>query len=146
MHSFFCFLAIPPPDPFKSSRAKTPNVQKINYQEPAQPTNIMNTPPLQITFQNKIATQQAGAAVNTLEKVVPPAPVNNKAGNTAPWNTPVTIQNNLNPWAGSINAAPTTTVPPPTVTQMPQIATTGTTITWSLQYITVNGLFWIYHI
>uniref|UniRef100_A0A8W8NVK5 Uncharacterized protein n=1 Tax=Magallana gigas TaxID=29159 RepID=A0A8W8NVK5_MAGGI len=114
----FCPLAIPPPDPFKSARSKTENIRQFNYQEPRN-SNTMKNAPLDITFQ----TKNTQSATNTLEKTLPSASSNKQVGSASPWNTPVAVQNNLNTWPGS-NLVPTTTVSPPTVTSVPQIATT----------------------
>lgn len=80
----------------------------------------MKNAPLDITFQ----TKNTQSATNTLEKTLPSALSNKQVGSASPWNTPVAVQNNLNAWPGS-NLVPTTTVSPPTVTSVPQIATTG---------------------
>lgn len=114
------FLAIPPPDPFKSARSKTGNVQQINYQEPSS-SNTLKNAPLDITFQKK----NAQPSTNTLEKTLPSTTLNKQVGSASPWNVPETVQNNLNAWSGP-NMIPTTTSSPPTVTSAPQIATTGT--------------------
>lgn len=80
----------------------------------------MKNAPLDITFQ----TKNTQSATNTLDKTLPSASSNKQVGSASPWNTPVAVQNNLNTWPGS-NLVPTTTVSPPTVTSVPQIATTG---------------------